>query len=176
MDREDQKEILKWLLGQAYRAESHKKQLKERLAKIRAEMDAPMGAVKYNSMPKSKGTKDGAAEFAVKLSELEEKILSQISIASEAKMRVIEIIEFIPIHETARQILELRHIDMKNWYQIEEQMFMSRQQCSRYYKDALDSLLGYPEIQKKVVEAEEDYFAWHGKGVPNQRERPEIDG
>lgn len=160
MDREEQKEILKYLLGQAYRAENHKKQLKERLANIRSEMNAPMGAAKYNPMPRSKKNGDGTADFVTKLSEIEEKILEQINMVSEAKLKVMEIIEFVPIHAVARQILELRHIDMKNWYQIEDQIFMSRQQCSRYYKDALDTLLGYPEIQKKVADAEADYNAW----------------
>ena len=157
MDREKQKDILKWMLGRAFRAENHKKQLKERLARIRQEMDAPYG------------NGDGAAARVIKLTEVEEKIVEQMKVVAEAEIRVMEIIEYIPIHEVARQILELRHIDMMTWYEIAEAIPMSRQQCSRKYKEALDSLLQYPEIQKKVEKAEPDYDAWiSGRAKPKK--------
>ena len=38
-------EILKWMLGQIYRAEKRKKQLDERLVRIAEERDAPIGGV-----------------------------------------------------------------------------------------------------------------------------------
>ena len=169
MDREKQKDILKWMLGRAFRAENHKKQLKERLARIRQEMDAPYEAIKYDAMPRSQGNGDGAAALVIKLTEVEEKIVEQMKVVAEAEIRVMEIIEYIPIHEVARQILELRHIDMMTWYEIAEAIPMSRQQCSRKYKEALDSLLQYPEIQKKVEKAEPDYDAWiSGRAKPKK--------
>ena len=171
MDKETQKDILKWVLGSAFRAENHKNQLKERLAKIRAEMEAPMGTVKYNPMPRSKDVRDGAAEYMLKLSEIEEKIMEQIGLVSEAKMQVMKIIEFIPIHEPSRQIMELRHIDMKNWYQISEQLFMSRQQCDRLYREALEALLEYGEVRKAVKAAEKDYMVWRARRPERSRKK-----
>ena len=171
MDRETQKAVLKWLLGQAYRAEEHKQQLTERLERIRAEMRAPM-AVKYNQMPRAKKTGEGAAEYVLKLEEIEEKIMEQISAVAEAKMKVMEIIAYIPVHEPARQIMELRHIDMKDWYQIGEQMYMSRQQCGRYYRGALEALLEYKEIMGRVKKAEEDYIIWQARRPAKRRRKP----
>lgn len=161
MDREKQVGILKWLLGKAYRAENHKKQLKERLARIRQEMEAPYGAIRYDAMPRAQGESDGpAAALVLKLTEVEEKIVEQIKVVAEAQSRVMEIIEYIPIHEVERQILELRHIDMMNWYDIAEEIPMSRAQCHRRYNEALETLLQYPEVMEKVEKAEPEYDAW----------------
>ena len=52
MRKENEKaEVLKWLLGRIYRARQKKKRLDERLAKIRAERNAPLGGVSYPERP-----------------------------------------------------------------------------------------------------------------------------
>lgn len=163
MDREEQKEILKWLLGQVFRAEKHKVQLKRRLDGIRAELDNPIGAIKYSSMPKAAPIGNKMEDLVADLSEIEQKIVAQMKTVAEAKLRVMEIIEYIPMHEVSRQILELRHIDLLDWYQISEEIPMSRQQCSKHHRRALDALLEYPEIQEKVEMAEPDYTRWKEK-------------
>lgn len=167
MDREEQREILKWLLGQAFRAENHERQLKKRLARIRQEIDNPIGAIKYNAMPKAASGGNRMEDLVADLTEIEGKIVDQMKAVSEAKLRVMEIIEFIPIHEVSRQILELRHIDLLDWYQIAEEIPMSRQKCSKHHREALEALLEYPEIQAKVKAAEPDYTKWKAKkGIP----------
>lgn len=160
MDREKQRKILKWMLGQAFRADRHKKQLEERLKRIRAEMAAPYGAVKYDGMPRSQGVGDGAAALVLKEAEIEERITDQIKNVMTAKMRVMDIIECIPMGGATRQIVELRHIDMFKWREIEKAIPMSRQQCSRLYNMAIDSLLQRPTIERKVNLAESEYDAW----------------
>ena len=49
----EREEILKWLLGRIYRARQKKKHLDERLEKIRAERNAPLGgdASRYPERP-----------------------------------------------------------------------------------------------------------------------------
>ncbi|MCD8366331.1 MAG: hypothetical protein LUC83_11175 [Clostridiales bacterium] len=163
MDRKLQKEILKWLLGQAYRAESHKKQLERRLARIRQEVDNPVGAIRYSSMPKAAATGNRMEDLVADLTEIESEIMAQIKAVSGAKRQVMEIIDFIPVHETARQIFELRHIDFLDWYAVSEEIHMSRQQCAKYHREGLDILIGYPEIQKKVELAKPDYENWKAR-------------
>lgn len=159
MEKRNQKDILKWMLGRAYAAEKREKQLKERWKRIRQEMDAPYGAVRYDAMPRSQGCGDGAAAMVFKLEEVEEKLIEQIKIAADEKMYVMEIIAYIPPYDLKRQILELRHIDMRKWHEIAAEIPMSRQQCSRKYTEALEELLLHPEVQEKVNRAEPEYNA-----------------
>ena len=47
MEKSVQEDVLKWMLGQAFRAEDHKRRLDERLKRINAERNAPIGGVGY---------------------------------------------------------------------------------------------------------------------------------
>ena len=71
-------DVLKWMLGQIYRAEKRKKQLDERLVRIAEERDAPIGGVGYRPLPRSSsGEGNGAASIILKMSDIEERIYTQ---------------------------------------------------------------------------------------------------
>ena len=91
----DRKLILIWLLGQIYRAEKRKQQLDERLIRINAERDAPIGGVGYEPLPRSSGTGSGAASILLKLADIEERIYAQKAEIERSIVRVIRWFLFV---------------------------------------------------------------------------------
>lgn len=171
MDRSVQEEILKWMLGQAFRAEDHKKRLDERLKRINAERNAPIGGIGYEPVTKRKDPGDGAASIIFQLADIEERIYQQKTEIEKAIVRVMTILEYIPITEVDREIFEMRHIDMMQWPDIEAAIPMSKSQCIRRYNAAIGKLLKNPRIQKMVSTNEKDYLRWcieHDMGAKKQ--------
>lgn len=172
MEKSLQEDILKWLLGQAFRAEDHKKRLDERLERINAERNAPIGGVGYEPIIKRKDPGEGAASIVFRLADIEERIHNQKSKIEKAIVRVMTIIECIPITEVDREIFEMRHIDMMQWTDIEAAIPMSKSQCIRRYNAAIDRLLLNPWIQEMVKSNEKDYLLWrmdHDRGKPKKQ-------
>ena len=98
-------DVLKWMLGQIYRAEKRKKQLDERLVRIAEERDAPIGGVGYRPLPRSSsGEGNGAASIILKMSDIEERIYTQKEEVEKAIVRVMDILDYLRIathrHET----------------------------------------------------------------------------
>lgn len=157
----EKSDVLKWLLGQAYRADKHKKRLDQRLEQVRAEKTAPAGSHTYSFAPKGQTQSDGAAAPILKQSDIEERIEEQKREIDRCVLRVMEIIDYIPINDLDREIFEMRHIDFWEWPTIEREIPMSKRQCMRRYNDAIDRLLQIPEIQKMVDENEDAYLLWY---------------
>lgn len=161
MDINNEKiDILKWMLGQRYRAEKRKKQLDERLENIAEEREAPIGGAGYKPLPRSSGNENGAASILFKLSDIEERIYAQKEEVEKTIVRVMDIIEYLPLDSLEREICELRHIDMKKWKEIQEEIPMSRSQCNKRYNEAMKMLLNNGRILHMVEESEGDYMEW----------------
>ena len=172
MEKSVQEDVLKWMLGQAFRAEDHKRRLDERLKRINAERNAPIGGVGYEPIIKRKDPGEGAASIVFQLADIEERIYKQKSEIEKAIVRVMTIIEYIPITEIDREIFEMRHIDMMQWPDIEAAIPMSKSQCIRRYNATIDRLLLNPRIQKMVKSNEKDYLLWcieHDRGKPKKQ-------
>ena len=161
MKREMQEEILKWMLGQVYRAEHHKKELENRLERIVAEREAPIGSPGYDPLPRTMEPGAGAASILFKQAEIEERIYEQKAEIEKSLVRVMDIIEFIPKNETARRIFELRHLDCFNMTETADAIPISRPQAYVIYNDAIDRLLEFPKIQKMVKDSELEYCDWY---------------
>lgn len=162
MDVNNEKiDILKWMLGQIYRAEKKKRQLDERLQNIADKREAPIGGAGYKPLPRSTSENgDGAASILFKLSDIEERIYAQKEEIEKAIVRVMDIIEYLPPDSLEREICELRHIDMKPWQEIQDEIPMSRSQCNKRYNKALNMLLNNGRILRMVEDSEEDYTDW----------------
>jgi hypothetical protein len=159
-ERQEQLCILKWLLRQIERAEKKKKQLDQRLLRIVEERESPIGGAGYKPLPRSAGNGDGAASILFKMSDIEERIYKQKEEIDKAIVRVMDIIEYLPLDSVEREIMELRHIDGKPWGVIEKEIPMSRSQCNNRYNKALDMLLDNGRIQRMIKENEEEYLTW----------------
>ena len=161
MDANEQVNILKWMLGQRFRAEKRKKQLDERLSNIAEEREAPIGGRGYQPLPRSSsGDGAGAASILLKMSDIEERIYAQKEEVEKAIVRVMDIIDYLPIESLEREICELRHIDMKPWQEIQDGIPMSRSQCNKRYNKALEILLNNGRILRMVEDSEEEYTDW----------------
>ena len=160
MDTRNKEKILKWILGQAYRAEKRKKQLDERLMRITKEREAPIGGARYKPLPRSSREGNGAASIILKMSDIEERIYTQKEEAEKAIVRVMDILDYLPQDSLEREICELRHIDMKPWKDIQESIPMSRSQCNKRYSKAIKMLLSKGRIERMIEENEETYMDW----------------
>lgn len=161
MDANEKIDILKWMLGQRYRAEKRKRQLEDRLSNIAEEREAPIGGVGYKPLPRSSsGNGNGAASILLKLSDIEERIYAQKEEVEKTIVRVMDIIEYLPVDSLEREICELRHIDMKPWKEIQEEIPMSRSQCNKRYNKAMEMLLNNGRILYMIEESEGDYVDW----------------
>ena len=147
MTKKEQREKLKWALGQVERTEKHISELERRLERINEEKETPIGSAGYSPLPRSTGKGSGAASILLLLSDIEERIYDQKEELEKSVIRTMEIIEFIPLHSTARRIFELRHIDCMRWEDVAAAIPMARSNCARHYNEALDKLLQYQKIQ-----------------------------
>lgn len=159
-EKKEQLDVLKWLLEQIFRAENQKRDLEERLLRISEERNAPIGGVGYDPMPRSSGTGNGAASILFKLADVEERIYSQKEEVEKCIVRVMDILEYLPVTSVERRICELRYIDMKPWGEIAKRIPMSRSQCHRRCNEGLEKILSHSRIQKMVQENEEAYWEY----------------
>lgn len=81
------------------------------------------------------------------ISDIEDRILEQKREIDIAIAQVLDILDYLPIHSTERQICELWHIDFKPWGAISAEIPMSRSQVYRRYRAALDALLENQRVQ-----------------------------
>lgn len=157
-NRTEDIEILKWILGKAYRAERRKILLDNRLKRIREEVEGPIGGKGYSPLPRAKGKQgSGAAGIMARISEIEERIYAQKSDIEKTIVKTMDILEYLPKNSTERDICEMRHIDMMPWPKIQDEVHISRSQCFKIYRDALDGILQNERIQKIVEEHREEY-------------------
>ncbi|NBJ01951.1 hypothetical protein D3Z62_18000 [Lachnospiraceae bacterium] len=158
--KNEQAEILKYLLGQRYRAEKRKKQLDDRLEEMNERKRSPVGAGRISSAPKNQGKKAEEPFLVFRISEIEDRICRQKQEIENAVVRVMNIIEYLPLNSIEREICELRHIDMKPWNIISAEIPMSRSQVNRRYNAAIDMLLNNRGIQKLIAKNEKEYLQW----------------
>ena len=161
MEREDAREILKWMLGQVRRAEQHKKELMERLERINEDRKHPIKAVGYDPMPRSAGIGDGAASILLKLADIEERIYDQRTEIENSIVQVMDIIDFIPQSDTARRIFELRHLDCLNFQDVADAIPMSKSRTYEIYNETIDKLLDFEKISQMCKENEDAYLEWY---------------
>lgn len=172
MEREDAREILKWMLGQVRRAEQHKKELMERLERINEDRKHPIKAVGYDPMPRSAGIGDGAASILLKLADIEERIYDQRTEIENSIVQVMDIIDFIPQSDTARRIFELRHLDCLNFQDVADAIPMSKSRTYEIYNETIDKLLDFEKISQMCKENEDAYLEWY-MNMENRRRKAE---
>lgn len=152
--------VLKWMLGQIGRAKKRKKQLDERLMEINEERNSPIGGVGYEPLPRNAGISNGAASILFKLADIEERIYAQKTEIEKSIVRVMDILEYLPIDSLEREVCELLYIDGKKMGEIEKEIPMSRSQCYNKLNSAVAMLLTQPRIRAMVADKTEAYDDW----------------
>lgn len=171
-----QREVLKWMLWQIDRAKRHKRQLEERLLRINAERNAPIGGIGYDPLPRGAGVGNGAASITLKLAEVEDRIYKQRSEIEKCIVRVSEILDYLPVNSLEREVCELRYIDLKTWPEIEAEIPMAKSKCIEHHNMAIEILLGYPRIRKMCRDNEPAYldYAVRRDNARDRRKRREA--
>ena len=175
MEREIQAEVLKWMLKRVKRAKAHQAELAERLERINAEREAPIGSPGYEPLPRVMEPGAGAASILFKLAEIEERIYEQKKEIEKAYVAAMDIIDFIPPHTDERRIFELRFVDCMTMYEIADAIPLTRSKAYQKYNNEIYALLEFPKIQEMVKENHEAWLDWyvnHGTkktGVPKKQ-------
>ena len=161
MEQKKQKEILKWILRRVDRARRHRRELEERLERIRAERESPIGSPGYEPLPRVMEPGNGAASIILKIADIEDRLYEQKEELEEAYVQVMDIIDFIPQPEPARRIFELYHLDGLRFNQVAEAIPMSRSRAYEIYDETINGLLGIQRVQDMVKEFEAGYIDWY---------------
>lgn len=156
--KDDSPEILKWILGQNFRAIKRKRKLDKRLLMIYEERESPIGGQGYDPLPRSSGgTPSGAASITMKLAEIEDRIYHQKEAIDKAIVNTMDILDYLPPNSLERDICEMRHIDLMPWADIQADIPMSRSQCNKRYNKAINTLLQNGRIRRIVEDHRADY-------------------
>lgn len=149
------KEALKRYLGQVFAATSEKRTLQKRLFKIRNEVTS-IGGRGYSPLPNSaNGKNEGAASYTFRLGEIEQRIYDQNEEIEKAILRVMDIMDFLPVGSPERKILEYRYIDCMSWKAVCKAASLTRTPCNDHLNRGIEKLLSFRKVQKIVREFQE---------------------
>lgn len=132
-----------------------KKTLEARRISILREFENPLSAINYSGMPKSNQISAGSASLAIKLDEIECKIIEQQNQAAKVLLDVIAVIDFLEDGTLEREVLEHRYIDCTNWERTCKKMHLTRTPANEYWRKALDKLLTFKKVQQIIKEYSE---------------------
>lgn len=132
-----------------------KKTLEERRKSILREFDNPLKAINYSGMPKSNQISAGSASLAIKLDEIECRIIEQQNQAAKVLLDIIAVIDFLEDGTIEREILEHRYIDCTNWERTCQKIHLTRSPANEHWRKALDKLLTFKKVQQIIKEYSE---------------------
>ena len=93
---------------------------------------------------------DCAAAMVLRICDIEERIEKQADLESRIVLEIMDVIELLPAGSIEREIVEFRHIDCKNWTEIERLAHLARSNCFGAYNRGLDSLLEHRKIRELI--------------------------
>ena len=139
-DEKEDREILKFVLEQIYRAKRRKSQLDRRLENLKCDMRSAPGA-QGRGRRTTGDHGDGTANLVMKQSSIKDRIEKQKYNVSISIEKTMDLLELLPETSLEREIMERRHLDMEDWKDIADGIYMSRSQCNKRYNAALNYLL-----------------------------------
>lgn len=91
-----------------------------------------------------------AGAITTEYSELIHELAQQREACDKAALEIIQILNNLSPDSTERLTLELRHLDLKSWRQIQKLLFMSDATVYRYYSRGLDKLLNIQQVRRWI--------------------------
>lgn len=150
MTDKEEREVLRRYLRQYLSAKRRKCDLERRRAQLQQDMQCPLGAVRYDGMPRSGSPSEGAAAFAYRIDEVEQRICAQQDEMARAALEIMDIIDFLEPGSLEREVIEKRYMDGMGWHAIERDIPISRSQGSVYETRAIDALRTYAKVRNMV--------------------------
>lgn len=146
-----EREAVKEYLQQYHTAKAQRRILENRHRDLKRELEAPAIGSTYRTMPTSSAKKtDGAVSVVYRIAEVEDRIEQQRQAMAKAVLHVMDLIDLLPAHSVERQVVELRHIDCKDWERISREVHMSRSRLFDYYNAALEIIAENKRAQKLI--------------------------
>ena len=139
MTDKEEREVLRRYLRQYLSAKRRKCDLERRRAQLQQDMQCPLGAVRYDGMPRSGSP-----------SEVEQRICAQQDEMARAALEIMDIIDFLEPGSLEREVIEKRYMDGMGWHAIERDIPISRSQGSVYETRAIDALRTYAKVRSMV--------------------------
>lgn len=147
----ENRKALRHYLNRYYRAKERQANLRKRLRDLRLELDGLGASPLSMANIHAKGqTGSGAAAMVLRICDIEERIEKQADLESRIVLEIMDVIELLPAGSIEREIVEFRHIDCKNWTEIERLAHLARSNCFGAYNRGLDSLLEHRKIRELI--------------------------
>lgn len=121
----DERRALKQFLTRYYKAKKQQAILQARLAQLRNDL----------FLDDERG-----------IDEIEAMIKKQVERERDIVLEIIGLLDLLPPDSVERTILELRHIDCKDWIDIQQVVHLSKTPCYDYYNRGLDLLMEDAEV------------------------------
>lgn len=138
-----ERDAAKAYLQKYYMAKTKRRILERRHGELAQELRAPAKGSRYNTMPRNKTAPDSdhAVSVVFRMAEVEERIEDQRQAMGRLMVEVMDMVDILPQESYERTVVELRHIDCKEWEQICKTIHMSRSRVNDYYRNALDMIM-----------------------------------
>ena len=151
------KELLKQYLNRYNKAKNRIKELEALQKQLRRDAGCPKSPSDSTS-PKvqSNSISGGAAEFALRIVEIDERIARQKVQLSTLLSEILDVFDYLPLESDERAVLELRYIQDKREKFICKTRYISR---SKYYAlcdSAIKKLLKYQRINNNLKKYSEE--------------------
>lgn len=151
------KELLKQYLNRYNKAKNRIKELEALQKQLRKDAGCPKSPSDSTS-PKvqSNNISGGAAEFALRIIEIDERIARQKVQLSTLLSEILDLFDYLPLESDERAVLELRYIQDKREKFICKTRYISR---SKYYAlcdSAIKKLLEYQRINNILEKYSEE--------------------
>lgn len=151
------KELLKQYLNRYNKAKNRIKELEALQKQLRRDAGCPKSPSDSTS-PKvqSNSISGGAAEFALRIVEIDERIARQKVQLSTLLSEILDVFDYLPLESDERAVLELRYIQDKREEFICKTRYISR---SKYYAlcdSAIKKLLKYQRINNILKKYSEE--------------------
>ena len=151
----NKKELLKQYLNRYSKAKNRIRELEAMQKQLRADAECPRSPSDNSPKIQKNSVSRGAAEFALRIVEIDERISNQKKQLSTLLSEILDVFDYLPLESDERAVLELRYIQGRREKFICKTRYISR---SKYYSlcdNAIKTLLKYQrisEILKKYSE------------------------
>lgn len=153
----NKKELLKHYLNRYNKAKNRIKELEALQIQLRQDAGCPKSPCDSSSpRVKNNSVSGGAAEFALRIVEIDERIMNHKKQLSMLLSEILDVFDYLPLESDERAVLELRYIQDKREKFICRTRYISR---STYYSlcdKALQKLLSYQRINEILKKYDEE--------------------
>lgn len=97
-------------------------------------------------------TTPGPFEAGCSIAMIENRLNDQMRNVAVLMLKVLDLIDLLPLDSLERKIVEMRHLDGMDWKEITRQLYLSRSYVLSRYSKALGMMLSY-DVTCKIVAA-----------------------